>query len=102
MKPQIIIESTQYINGKEFCSRYQVSPKKLQQLISEGFLGGIRISGVLYLDVSKKAVIGRALAYKNEDRSYYSKGGGENYKNPKYANDFDRRLEENWRESMGM
>jgi hypothetical protein len=99
---QPIIESSQYVNNKEFCEKYSVSPNKLAELVREGKIGGIRISNTLYYDISNTDVIRKALSYKHDSRSRGSGGKTEKTKSPKYESDFDRDLELNWRQSMKM
>ena len=96
---QPIIESEQYISKTDFCSKWKVSPHKLQDLIEAGLLGGLVISGILYIDVSKSAVLRAALAYKTANRSHYSSGKAL-ITTIKYKNDAEREFELAWLKSQ--
>jgi hypothetical protein len=97
---QPIIVSQQYISKSEFCTIYKVSPHKLQDLIDQGKLGGIEISGILYLDVSKSDVLKAALAYKHVNRNLHSHSNREIYTEPKFQNEFEEKMELDWRKSQ--
>lgn len=96
---QPITISEQYISKTDFCTHWKVSPHKLQDLIEAGLLGGIVISGILYIDVSKSAVLRAALAYKSANKAHYATGRGNPF-TPKYKNAEEAKFELDYLASM--